>query len=146
MNLFILLALGYALLVLLLSLSGRLSLLQRLGLLAVGSLFILLHHYGLKELLGQPSQAQLPQRFEILATEIQEQEDRVYLWIREQPEDAPRAYVMPLKKEQLPVLDQARETNGKGRIAIAEREESGNGLRLLPSRERTLPPKSANRP
>jgi hypothetical protein len=121
-------------------------------LLALLPVFYLLHYLGLQQLLGWPSDAAPPQRFELLAEQVVEPEPQrnapgaVYLWLREPGDDRPRAYRLPYTKPLHQEVAAAGQRRADGRPQLGERRtptaqsQSGDGGRTLSFRDQ--PPAS----
>lgn len=129
----ILLSIAYALLALLLLNIGFLSRLNvwlKLVLCVATGCFMIVHFNLLRDMLGWPTQSPLPQRFLLLAAEINEPDKEtgnggsIYLWATEiidrAPVGEPRAYELPYHLPLHEKLNVAKNGQRKGIPQIGE--------------------------
>lgn len=120
--------------------------------------FYLAHYYGLKALQGWPTGQRLPPRFDVLAEQVIEPDERsgepgaVFLWVRAPGQQRPRAYRLPYSKALHREADQAGQRRAAGtpqtgvRVERDAQRADGAGGRHLPVRimdrlRRRPPPK-----
>ena len=103
------------------------------GLIVVTGIVFLAAYSIISGLIGWPSDAQLPQRFSLLHTYVEEPDKQrgdpghIYLWVQEINEQqiaiaAPRAYVMPYVVETMKGVTNSQEMLDRGEAVLGESE------------------------
>ena len=118
---------------------NRLNRVGRIGLLLALPLIYWFHWYSILQSLGWPTEALLPDRFELIGADVIEPNQQknidgsIYLWVRQKDTQQPRAYVLPYSRELHKLLFQSKKKMKQGSAQIGStrgRESSGKGVSL----------------
>lgn len=133
----LLIVLGYAFITALLALiiiHSKLSFLIKLPLVIITGLFMLVSYQGWKEAQGWPSSSELPDKFLLHASVIEEPDSTegtdgyIYIWTTDlktqQPAAEPRAYVLDYDQDVHSALEDALRNMRKGDIQIGSKKDT----------------------
>ena len=88
------------------------------------------HWMGLVQSIGWPSSQELPERFELISSDIIEPNDymkvpgNIHLWVRTRANTPPRAYSLPYSRELHDELTATRQRSAQGRRQVGSLSNS----------------------